>query len=70
MENINVKLYEILTSGSDVVYRHLLSNALAALLFSGILEEGVMRNNPVKLFEFGPMVQVEMPFKGISYLEL
>ena len=24
----------------------------------------------MKLFEFGPVVQEEMPFKGISYLEL
>ena len=29
-----------------------------------------MRNNPVKLFEFGPVVQEEMSFKDISYLEL
>ena len=50
MENIDVKLYEILTSGSDVVYRHFLSRALAYSLFSGVLEEGIMRNNPVKLF--------------------
>ena len=28
-----------------------------------------MRNNPVNYFEFGPMVQEEMLFKGISYLE-
>ena len=26
-----------------------------------------MRNNPV---EFGPVVQEEMPFKGISYLDI
>ena len=29
-----------------------------------------MRNNPVNYFEFGPVVQEEMQFKGISYLEL
>ena len=29
-----------------------------------------MKNNSVKLFEFGPVVQEEMPFKVISYLEL
>ena len=29
-----------------------------------------MKNIHAKLFEFGPMVQEEMPFKGISYLEL
>ena len=29
-----------------------------------------MRNNSVKLFEFGPVVQEEMSFKDISYLEL
>ena len=28
-----------------------------------------MRNNSIKLFEFGPVVQ-EMSFKDISYLEL
>ena len=30
-----------------------------------ILVEGIMRNNSVKLFEFGPVVQ-EMHFKDIS----
>ena len=37
MGAIHVKLYEILTSGSegDVVKRHFLSGALAAPLFSG-----------------------------------
>ena len=36
--NIYVKLYEIWTSGSggDIVYRHFLSRALAAPLFSGL----------------------------------
>ena len=29
-----------------------------------------MRNNSVKLFEFGPAVQEEMSFKAISYLAL
>ena len=29
-----------------------------------------MRNNSVKYFEFGPVVQEEMLFKDISYLEL
>ena len=29
-----------------------------------------MRNNSVKFFEFGPVVQEEMPFKSIAYLEL
>ena len=29
-----------------------------------------MRNNSVKLFLFGPVVQEEMPFKGISYLDI
>ena len=33
-------------------------------------EESIMRNNSVKLFEFGPVVQEEMSFKDISYLEL
>ena len=33
-------------------------------------EGGIMRNNSVKLFEFGPVVQEEMLFKDISYLEL
>ena len=50
MKNIDVKLYEILTSGSEVFYRHFLSRALAAPLFSGNLEEGIMRNTPLKLF--------------------
>ena len=37
MGNIHVKSYEIWTSGSgDVVYRHFLSRALAAPLFSGL----------------------------------
>ena len=35
-----------------------------------ISEESIMRNNSVKLFEFGPVVQEEMSFKDISYLEL
>ena len=35
-----------------------------------MLVEGIMRNNSVKLFEFGPVVQEEMPFENISYLEL
>ena len=37
MWNVHVKLYEIWTSGSggDVVLRHFLSRALAALLVSG-----------------------------------
>ena len=29
-----------------------------------------MRNNPVKVFLFGPVAQEEMTFKGISYMEL
>ena len=29
-----------------------------------------MSNNSVKSFEFRPVVQEEMPFKDISYLEL
>ena len=29
-----------------------------------------MSNNSVRLFEFGPVVQQEMPFRDISYLEL
>ena len=29
-----------------------------------------MRNNSVKSFQFGPVVQEEMSFKDISYLEL
>ena len=29
-----------------------------------------MRNNSVKLFEFGPAVQEEISFKAISYLAL
>ena len=29
-----------------------------------------MRNNSVKLFEFGPAVQEEMSFQAISYLAL
>ena len=38
MENIHLKLYEIWTSvsGGGVIYRHFLSRALAALLFSGL----------------------------------
>ena len=53
-----------------------LSRAQAALLFSGLepfvqfwktASCGTILRN---YFEFGPMVQEEMPFKGISYLEL
>ena len=74
MGNIPVRLYEIWTSGSgDVVSRHFLSRALAAPLFSGLEPfvqfwkvASILRN----YFEFGPMVQMEMLFKGISYLEL
>ena len=36
MGNIHVKLYEIWTSGSDVIQRHCISKALAAPLFSGL----------------------------------
>ena len=35
-----------------------------------ILVKSTMRNNFVNYFEFGPVVQEEMPFKDISYLEL
>ena len=35
-----------------------------------IFVEGIMRNNSVKLFEFGPAVQEEMSFKAISYLAI
>ena len=35
-----------------------------------ILEEGIMRNISDKLLELGPVVQAEMLFKDISYLEL
>ena len=34
-----------------------------------ILVEGILRNNSVNLFEFGPVVQ-EKSLKDISYLEL
>ena len=30
-----------------------------------IFTEGIMRNNSVKNFDFGPVVQEEMPFKDI-----
>ena len=33
-----------------------------------IFVEGIMRNDPVKYFEFEPVVQEEMPSKGISFL--
>ena len=33
------------------------------------LVEGIMRNNSLKLFEFGPVVQEETSFKDNSYLE-
>ena len=35
-----------------------------------ILVEGIKRINSVKLFEFGAVVQEEMAFKDIFYLEL
>ena len=56
--------------------KDVLSGALAALLFCRakpfvILKEGIMWNIYVKLYiKFGPVVQEEMPFKDISYLEL
>ena len=57
MDNIQLKLYEIWTSGSkkEVILRHFLSRALAAPVqwtgnICAILEEGIMKNNPVKLF--------------------
>ena len=34
------------------------------------LVEGIKRNDSVKFFEFGQVVQEEMLFKDISYLEL
>ena len=70
----SVKLFWIWTSGSgeDVVKIYFLSRALAILLsiwaepLSGticaIFVEGITRNNSVKLFEFGPVVQ-EISFK-------
>ena len=56
--------------------RHFLSRALAAPLLSGLkpfvqyrmkASRGTTLRN---YFEFGPVVQEEMPFKGIYYLEL
>ena len=48
-----------------------------AILFGGsgaifaLLLEGTKRSISVKLFfEFGPVIQKEMPFKDISYLQL
>ena len=78
MGNIHVKLYEICTSGSggDVIWRHFLSRALAAPLFSGLKpfvqywKKASWETTLWDYFEFGPVVQEEMPFKGISYLEL
>ena len=37
---------------------------------NAILVKGIMRDNSVKLFEFGQVVQEEMSLKDISYLEL
>ena len=57
-----LKLFLIWSSGRSFVQR---SKTICA-----IYAEGIMRNNSVKLFEFGPVVQGEMRFKDISYLEL
>ena len=53
-----LKTFLILSSGSPFVQ---CTGTICA-----IFEEGIKRN----YFEFGPVVQEEMPFKGISYLEL
>ena len=39
-------------------------------IICAILVKSIKRNNSVYFFQFGPVVQEEMPFKGISYLEL
>ena len=56
-----LKLFLIWSSGRSFVQR---SKTIK------IYAEGIMRNNSVKLFEFGPVVQKEMRFNDISYLEL
>ena len=55
-----LKIFLIWSSGSPFVQQ--------MGTISAIFEEGIMRNNSVKYFEFEPVVQ-EM-FKDISYLEL
>ena len=57
-----LKIFLIWSSGGPFVQR---SGTICPTLVDGII-----RNNSVKLFEFGPVVQEEMPFKYISYLEL
>ena len=71
MGNIHVELSELWT---DVVLRIPYLQLWLPLQWTGticaILEEGIMRINPVKLFLIGPVVQEVMSFKCISYLEL
>ena len=73
MRNIHVKLYEIWTSGSgrDVFNIYFLSRALAGPLFSGLepfVQYWKKASREINLrycFEFEPVVQQEMPFKGM-----
>ena len=59
-----------------MVFKDILSRALESLLFCGaepfvqFLVEDIKSNNSVKLFKFGPVVQEQMLFIDISYLEL
>ena len=55
-----LKVFLIWSSGSPFVRR--------SVTICAILEEGIQRNNSVKLF--WPVVQEEMSFEDISYLEL
>ena len=53
----------------DILSRALSALSLVERNYCAILVEGIMRNNSVKLYEFGQVVQ-KMLFKDISYLEL
>ena len=55
-----LKIYLVWSSGGPYVQR---SRTICA-----ILVEGIMKNNSVNYFEFGPVVQEQL-FKDISYLE-
>ena len=75
MKNNSVNLFRILASGSVSFKRFLIWSSGGPFVqwigtICSILIKGIMLNNSVKLFEFGPVVQEEMPFKDISYLEL
>ena len=56
---------------TNVSYLELLHPFLQrSITICAILVEGIMRNNSVRLFEFGSVIQVEMTFKIVLSVAL